>query len=195
MNQQAYRRTRANHQRTAGVHIVGDIITTPQEVHDAKLSLDSQMVATNRQWEKVTNGNAQNNPDFSAVAAQDIFAWTSFFNTWNSFVLEESSVLTAASDMARVNDFTTQLAGWQKQLEKDTQHAPGGVETPVQPATPPSEGGGILGNAAKTVSGAEAGALSTLIKPITEIAVLGLAIYLGIEFLPPIVSTLKTRLA
>jgi hypothetical protein len=167
-------RSRITYGKRTASQLVGALFTTPDEVHNAKLALDPQVVATNRQWEAVGLGNASNNPQFSPAAAQDLFAWTSFFNTWNAFAIEDSSVLTASSDMDRLNDFTTQLGQWQKQLTADT-----GLK-PTLPATPITNSGGAIGNVAST----EGKAIASIATPLLELGALLLAGYLAVEFAP-----------
>ena len=117
---------------------VGGLSTTADDVRNAKLAFDPQMVATNRQWESVSLGNAANNPIFSQPAADDSFAWDQFFDSWNSFVIADSSFFGANDDMARLTDFASELQEWQTRLTADTQNSPGGPITPILRATPPN---------------------------------------------------------
>lgn len=163
------------------------ILVTPQEVHDAKIQLDNEMVATNRQWESVTNGNAQNNPQFSPKAASDLFAWTAFFNSWNSFVLEDSSVLTAQSDLDRVKDYAAQLAQEQAKLQADANLSPD------LPATVPTQSGGVLAHGAQDEANAIGTIISGVLKPIAWGAALLLVGWIVVETAPLVIEAVQAR--
>lgn len=117
---------------------VGALSTTADDVHNAKLTLDTQMMATNRQWELAGLGNASNNPTFTQLAANDYPSWDAFYQTWNSFAIEDSSFLGASDDMARLTDYSNQLAAWQARLVTDTKDSPGGAMTPILKAAVPT---------------------------------------------------------
>lgn len=122
------------------VQSIGGLFQTvsTDDVHNAKIAVDPQFVATGDQWNSVALGSAANNPSYSLAAANDYPAWTAFKNTWDAFVLEDSTYFGASDDIARINDFVTELKEWQTRLTADTAGLSGGGLTPILAAQAPS---------------------------------------------------------